>query len=235
LDSVAVKMYAGVGDDGLGLGNEENAENVFGALANPILGTWAGPVLFLAIFASSVASLQTTFLPAARAMLAMGVYKAFPERLAAVHPRTLVPVFATVVAGVVTGVFYTVTSLLSEKVLLDTIAALGIMICWYYGITAFACVWYFRRELFTSGQNIVFKLLFPVLGGAMLATVFVVSVGESMDPENGSGASIGGIGLVFFMGFGILLLGAVLMMLQRFRSPDFFEGGTLSRSTSTGD
>ena len=66
LIAVAVMMYAGVGFEGLGLGNEENADNVFGALADPVLG-WAGPLLFLAVLASSVASLQTTFLPAARA------------------------------------------------------------------------------------------------------------------------------------------------------------------------
>ena len=233
LVAVAVMMYAGVGDSGLGLGNEEHADNVFGALADPVLGGWAGPLLFLAILASSVASLQTTFLPAARAMLAMGAYGAFPERFSSVSPRFLVPVFSTVVAGVITGIFYTVVSLLSESVLLDTIAALGIMICWYYGITAFACVWYFRHELFTSVHNVVFKFLFPLIGGLILATVFVISVEESMNPENGSGAAVGGIGLVFFMGFGILLLGAVLMMVWRFRNPAFFEGLTLARSTST--
>ncbi len=228
----AVMMYAGVGDTDLGLGNEENADNVFGALADPVMGSWFGPLLFLAVLASSVASLQTTFLPAARAMLAMGAYRAFPERFAEVSPRFLVPTFATVVAGVVTGVFYTIVSLLSEEVLLDTIAALGIMICWYYGITAFACVWYFRRELFSSVHNVVFKLIFPSLGGVMLATVFVISIRESMNPENASGGDIGGIGLVFFMGFGILLLGAVLMVIWRFRRPDFFEGQTLARTTS---
>ncbi|MGW6374895.1 APC family permease [Rhodococcus sp. NPDC055112] len=231
LVAVAVMMYAGVGEEGLGLGNPDNSENVFGALAEPVLGHWAGLLLFLAVFASSVASLQTTFLPAARTMLAMGAYKAFPRKLAEVNPRFLVPTYATVVAGVVTGVFYTVVSLLSERALLDTIAALGIMICWYYGITAFACVWYFRHELFTSARNIVFKFLFPLLGGIMLATVFVISVGESMDPENGSGASIGGIGLVFFMGFGVLLLGAVLMLVMRLRQPDYFLGRTLTRDT----
>ena len=184
------------------------------------------------MLASSVASLQTTFLPAARAMLAMGAYGAFPKRFASVSPRFLVPGYATVAAGVVTGVFYTLVSLLSERVLLDTIAALGIMICWYYGITAFACVWYFRRELFDNVHNVVFKFLFPLLGGIMLATVFVISVGESMNPENGSGASIGGIGLVFYMGFGIPLLGAVLMVIWRFRSPTFFEGRTIPRAAS---
>lgn len=232
LVAVAVMMYAGIGDTGLGLGNADNADNVFGALATPVLGTWGGLLLFLAVFASSVASLQTTFLPAARAMLAMGAYGAFPKKFSEVSPRFLVPAYATVVAGVVTGVFYTVVSLLSESTLLDTIAALGIMICWYYGITAFACVWYFRHELFDNAHNFVFKLLFPLVGALMLTAVFVISVKESMDPENGSGASIGGIGLVFYMGFGILLLGAALMLVMRVRSPDFFEGRTLPRDAS---
>ncbi len=229
LVSVAVMMYAGIGTDGLGLGNEDNAANVFGALADPVLGPAGGLVLYLAVFASSVASLQTTFLPAARAMLAMGAYGAFPAKFAEVSPRFLTPSFSTAVAGIVTGTFYTVVSLLSESVLLDTIAALGIMICWYYGITAFACVWYFRRELFSSVHNIVFKFLFPLLGGIILAAVFVISVKESMNPDNGSGASLGGIGLVFFLGFGLLALGAVLMAVMRTRSPAFFRGQTISR------
>ncbi|MCF6385613.1 APC family permease [Mycobacterium sp. MBM] len=231
LIAVAVMMYAGIGAEGLGLGNPDNSENVFGALADPVLGPWFGPLLYLAVFASSVASLQTTFLPAARAMLAMGAYKAFPARFAEVSPRFLTPVYSTVVAGVLTGGFYTVVKLLSDNALWDTIAALGIMICWYYGITAFACVWFFRRELFDSAHNIVFKFVFPLLGGLMLATVFVIAIGESMNPENGSGAAIGGIGLVFFIGFGILALGAVLMLVMRSQRPDFFTGQTLRRDT----
>ncbi|QIS04217.1 amino acid permease [Nocardia brasiliensis] len=224
LVAVAVMMYAGVGESGLGLGNAANADNVFGALADPVLG-WAGPLLLLGVLASSVASLQTTFLPAARTLLAMGAYGAFPKRFAAVSPRFRVPAFSTVVAGIVTGIFYTLVTLLSEHTLMDTVAALGIMICWYYGITAFACVWHFRAELFSSARNIVFKFTFPLLGGLLLLAVFGVSVRESMDPDNGSGASIGGIGLVFFMGFGMLCLGAVLMLVARWWSPGFFRDG----------
>lgn len=231
LVAVAAMMYAGVGDTGLGLGNPDNSENVFGALAEPILSHWGGMLLFLAVLASSAASLQTTFLPAARTMLAMGAYGAFPKRLSRINPRFLVPTYATVVAGVLTGAFYTIVTLLSEHTLLDTIAALGIMICWYYGITAFACVWYFRHELFSSVRNFVFKLLFPLLGGIMLLVVFAISVVESMNPENGSGTAIGGIGLVFYMGFGLLALGVVLMFVMRARSPEFFRGEVLNRST----
>jgi hypothetical protein len=61
----------------------------------------------------------------------------------------------------------------------------------------------------------------------------VISIQESMNPDNGSGASIGGIGLVFFMGFGLLLLGAVLMFVMRSRSPAFFTGATMDRAVNT--
>lgn len=232
LVAVAVMMFAGIGDTDLGLANENNKDNVFGALANPVLGSWFGPLLLLAIFASAIASLQTTSLPAARTMLAMGTYGAFPKRFASVSPRFLTPTFSTVVAGVVTAAFYTIVSLLSDRTLLDTIAALGIMICWYYGITAFACVWYFRAELFQNAHNLVYKFLFPLLGGLMLAAVFVISVQESMDPEKtGSGASIGGIGLVFYLGFGILAFGALLMGIMRWYQPAFFRGELLTMDT----
>ena len=33
----------------------------------------------------------------------------------------------------------------------------------YYGLTAFACIRYFRHELFVNAQSFVFKLLFPLL------------------------------------------------------------------------
>ncbi|WP_067695570.1 APC family permease [Nocardia jejuensis] len=230
--AVSLMWYAGVGDTGVGLGNPENADNVFGALSEPVLGGNGQLLLYLAVLVSTIASLQATFLPAARAMLAMGTYGALPERFSTVSPTYRVPRFATAVAAVVAGAFYALTALLSEHVLRDTIAALGIMICWYYGITAFAAVWYFRRHWFDSARDFLFKLLFPLLGGAMLLIVFTISVSESLDPDTGSGAEIFGVGLVFYLGFGILVLGAVLMMIQRRRDPEFFTGRTLPRAVS---
>jgi len=231
LVAVAVLMYAGAGTEGIGLANSDNSDNVFKPLADPVMGKWVGLLLFLAIFASSTASLQTTFLPAARTMLAMGAYKAFPTKFASVNPRFLVPTYSTVAAGIITAVFYTVMKIASEKALTDTVAALGIMICWYYGITAFACVWFFRKELFDNLHNIVFKLIFPVIGGAILIYVFCLSVDESLYPANYSGASLFGVSLVFFVSMGLLIVGAVLMVVWRVRSPDFFQGRTLTRDT----
>lgn len=233
LVTVAAMMYAGVGDTGLGLSNPDTADNVFAALAGPVLGGPGGMLLFLAVVASSVASLQTTLLPAARTMLAMGSYGAFPRSLAATHPRFHVPSRAVVVAGAATAVFYTVTMYLSERVLYDMVASLGILICFYYGITAFACAWFFRRSL-RGPRDAVFRLVFPVAGGLMLLGVFGVSVYDSMDPAYGSGSSVGGVGLVFVMACGILAAGAVLMAATRLRSPEYFRTGVAPAAPEEG-
>jgi amino acid transporter len=231
LVAVATQMYAGVGTSGLGLGNEEIADNVFGALAQPILGDPLHLFLFLAVLASSAASLITTFLPTSRTMLAMGAYKAFPSRFANVHPRYLTPSYATIAAGVGAAVFYSLLTFVSENVLTDTIYSLGIMICFYYGLTAFACIWYFRHELFVDAQSVIFKFLFPLLGGLGLLAVFVITLRDSASPDYGSGAEIAGVGLVLILGLGLILVGVALMLIRRAQEPAFFRGETLRKDT----
>lgn len=227
--SIAVQMYAGV--DEQGLGNEAISENVFGAIAEPILGQPLDLVLFLSVLASCAASLITTFLPTSRTMLAMGTYRAFPSRFAEVHPEHKTPAFATLAAGISAGIFYAVLTFVSDRVLLDTIYSLGIMICFYYGLTAFACIWYFRKEMFNTPRDAIFKFLFPLLGGLGLAFVFIVTLRDSASPDYGSGASIGGVGLVLILGLGLILLGLVFMAIQRGKDPAFFRGETLAHDT----
>lgn len=231
LIAVSSQMFAGIGADGLGLGNPDTADNVFAVLAEPVLGALAF-LLFLAVLASSASSLQTTFLPAARTMLAMSHYKAAPESFSRVHPRFQSPTFATLFSGVATAIFYSVMTFVSENVLIDTIYALGLMIAFYYSLTAFACVWYFRGELLASFKNFVYKGLFPALGGTMLALLFFKTAVDTWDPAYGSGGAIFGIGTVFVIGVGLLLLGVVLMFVWQSRAPGFFRGETLGRDTA---
>lgn len=230
LISVAVLLFAGLGDTGLGLNNEEIADNVFVALASPVLGPLA-VLMSLAVLTSSAASLQSTFLSPTRTMLAMGHYEALPEKYAGVHERFKSPVYATVVAGVVATVFYASMRLISENVLQDTILTLGLMICFYYGITAFSCVWYFRKTAFDSARNIFFQFVSPLVGGAALAAVFVKTLVDSADPEYGSGSSVAGLGTVFVIGVGILLAGVAIMLYMAKVKPAFFRGETLNEDT----
>ncbi len=231
LVAVSAQMFAGTGEEGLGLGNAETADNVFAALADPVLGGTLGLLLFLAVLASSTSSLQTTFIPAARTMLAMSVYKALPDRLAKIHPTHHIPSYATLVSGIGTAIFYTVMTFASEDVLVDTILALGLMICFYYGLTAFAAAWYFRNDVTSSAKDLLLKGVAPVLGGLVLAAVFVKLVIDTKDPDYGSGGSIFGLGTVFVLGVGILLLGVVVMFVWQAKAPAFFRGETLKKDT----
>lgn len=234
LTAVAIVMWAGTGTTGLGAGNPDNQESIFAALSFPVLGPFA-LLIYVAVLASSFASLQSTMVGPARTLLAMGHYRALPPRFAAISPRFQSPSTATVASAIAAGAFYIVTRIISENALWDTITALGLMICFYYGVTAVACIWYFRAELFASGHNIIYKFLFPTLGGGFLLLMFVITAYDSMDPSYGSGSSIFGIGSVFVLGMGVLGLGVAIMAFTRIAHPAFFKGETLARITSVND
>lgn len=122
-------------------------------------------------------------------------------------------------------------TLISDSVLVDTIFALGMMICFYYGLTSYACVWYFRRELTHSVRDFLFKGVFPLTGAVLLTLVFAKTAVDTWDPDYGSGTSLFGIGTVFLIGFGLLLLGVVLMFVWQYRAPAYFRGQTLRHDT----
>ena len=224
--AVALIMFAGVGSGELGLGNEDIQENVFFHLSGPILGPLAF-LVSLAVLTSSASSLQSTFVGPARTLLAMGHYGALPGSFAKVSPRFFTPGYATIISAIVASAFYAIMRVVSENTLWDTILTLGMMICFYYGITAFACVWYFRRQWFDSVRNVFFTFLFPLVGGIILAVLFVTTLIDSMDPAYGSGAEIGGVGIVFILGILIIVVGIAVMIWNAIRRPAFFRGETL--------
>lgn len=229
--SVAAMAYAGLGQTGLGLGSESNADDVFFALKDSIFGPWAW-LLVVAVMISAISSTQTTILPTARGTLAMAAYKALPERFGKVHPRFQTPGFATFVMGTVSIVFYVGMTLISENILADTILSLGLAIAFYYGITGYACVWFFRRDLLRSAREFFFKGLFPLLGALMLSAVFVQSLFDMIQPDYGY-TVLFGVGGVFVVGVGALLMGVVIMFIWSLfaGSRPFFRGESLNRET----
>ena len=229
--TVAAMMYAGLGETGTGLGNEANADDFFLAIKDGLLGP-LGWVLVVAVLISAVSSTQTTILPTARGTLSMAVYRALPARFKTVHPRYKTPSFSTLVMGVVASAYYVGMSLISDNILQDSILSLGLAIAFYYAITGYACVWYFRRELFASPRNVVYKFLLPLLGALMLTYAFVQSAIDMYDVDYGNTVLLG-IGGTFVVGIGALSIGVVLMLIWFAfpRSKRFFRGESLNRDT----
>ncbi len=226
LFTVAMVAYAGTGRSGLG--SPKNADDIFAVIGVPLLGA-AAPILTAVVLISAAASLQTTIMPTARGTLAMAVYKALPARFAQVN-RFQSPSFSTVMMGVVGGTFYVGFKLISDNILQDTILSIGLAIAFYYGITAFAAAWYFRREAMRNVRDFFVLFFFPLVGGLILAAVFVKSAWDMLDPDYGY-TTLFGIGGVFVMGVGSLLVGVLFMLLWQWRAPAFFRGETLHHDT----
>jgi amino acid transporter len=223
LVTVATQAAAGVGSHGIGLGNEDNSSEALSPVAGAILGGFWGKALILAVLSSSAASAQTTILPAARSTLAMATNRALPKRFAHMHPRFQTPSFSTWTIGVVAIVFYAALSLIKDGAYLgDLILCLGFLIAWYYGLTGFASVWFFRRELGRSFSDLMLKGILPLLGGVLLLGAFVKSAYDLYTGE--SSTTIFGIAGAFVLGIGSLVLGVVLMMIYNVVQPSYFKG-----------
>ncbi len=231
--SIATVAFAGVSTDGTGLGNENNADDVFAAIGQSVFGDSGfgklmEALLVITVLTSASASTQTTILPTARTTLSMGAYRAIPSRFARVHPRYLTPSDSTLWMGGVSIVFYVLLTLTSENILADSIAAVGLLIAFYYGLTGFACVWYYRHTLTHSLRDFVMRGVIPLLGGVILLAAFVIASYQYADPEYGY-TKLLGIGGVFVLGIGSLLLGVVFMYVWQARSPSYFRGETLPK------
>ncbi|MEV8337310.1 APC family permease [Leucobacter sp. NPDC077196] len=233
--ATATVAFAGVGDGPTGLGNSAIVENVFAALAHPVMGP-AAILLSLAILVSAMASINSTAISPARTLLAMAHYRALPAAIKRVHPKYKSPHVALMLSSIVASVFYAVMRFISEDVLWDTITALGMMVCFYYGITALASPWYFRKTAVQEGVgSIISKIVLPGLGGVLLLIVFVKTTIDAMSPDAGSGSNIAGVGLVGIIGVAVLGIGVVLMLLQAKASPEFFRGRVLARVDASED
>jgi amino acid transporter len=216
--AVAAQAYAGV--DNL----IANQEDVLSSLGEEVFGAPLDKILIIAVLSSAAASTQTTILPTARTTLSMARSNAMPKSLGRVHPRFLTPHISTVLMGIASIVWYVGLTLVSEDILFDSLAALGLMISFYIGLTGFACAIYYRRETFRSVKNFFFVGLGPLIGGLILFYLLIKNGIELSDPANSeSGNSWFGIGPPLVIAAFFLILGVLLMFVQWRKVPAFFK------------
>jgi amino acid transporter len=219
--SVAVVAYAGLDV----LADYDDDDAIFATLGADVLGSPWDKIVILAIMTSAIASTQTTIIPSSRTSFSMARQKALPHAFAAIHPRFHTPWFSTAVIAGLAIVWYVPLNILSENFLFDTLSALSLMIAFYYALTGFACVVYYRRELTKSVKNFFFIGVGPLVGGVILGYLFVKSAIDLFDPANSySEQDILGMGVPFVIGMGFLLLGLVLLIVWRLAGNEAFFG-----------
>ncbi len=86
------------------------------------------------------------------------------------------------------------------------------------------------RSLFDSMRHFLMRGLLPFLGGVAMTWAFGQSAWDMFD-ENYGETSIGGVGGVFILGVGMLVLGVPLMLACYAHRKEFFQGKTLTAET----
>ncbi len=235
LVAVAAQAYAGDGTTGIGLGNEENTDDVLSGIGNAVLGGFWGKALILAVLSSAAASAQTTILPTARTTLSMAAYKALPATFGRVSRRFQTPTVSTWGMGIVSVLFYAALTLYNEgNALFDLILSIGLLIAFYYGLTGLASAWHFRHELRNDAKTLWLKGILPALGGVILLAAFVKSAIDMYQPDS-SYTQPFGIGGQFVLGIGSIVVGIVLMIVWNVMAPAYFRGGTMREGVAVAE
>ncbi len=246
LVTFAAQAFAGIGTKGIGLANPANSSDVLSVLGHAVFGAGAtGSVfthlLILMVLSSAAASTQTTILPTARTTLSMAAYKALPPSFAKMHRRHLTPTVSTLVMGGISIVLYAGMNYISGgNVIADAVTSCGVFIASYYGLTGFACFWYYRRNLRTSARNLWMQGILPLLGGLILYFLGGYSLWEDYDVATGNSYTtftvpglhwqVGGVFVIVLL---TSVVGFIVWAIVRISQPAFFKRQTLTRSTPT--
>ena len=134
------------------------------------LGKTGGYAATLALILSSVATLETTMLQFSRTLFAMGRDHALPNYFGQVHERTVTPVrtmYLLLVLGLALIFISSFASSIST-LLNDSVAAIAIQVCYYYGLAGLVCAWVYRDSLKTSFGTFLQYVIYPALSAIAL-------------------------------------------------------------------
>jgi amino acid transporter len=192
-------------------------------MSHAALGPFAFLIL-LAVALSAFASTQTTLIPGSRAVLSMARRGALPARFGLMHPRFKSPWVSLALLGGLAATWYLAVSSVSENAMLDGLAAIGIIVAFYYSITGIACVVYFRKHVVASMKGFLLVGVGPILGSVGLAVMLVLSIRSVSDPaKSASGQPWLGLAPPLLIVLVALVSGLVVIAWRRVNVTNYFK------------
>ncbi|WP_432010341.1 APC family permease [Streptomyces cucumeris] len=133
---------------------------------------WASLPL-LALMFSAVASVQSSVIPTARGLLAMGRDRTMGRVWTRIHPRYGTPAAGTVlVMAIATGVALLALAIPKlNDMILAAVNSIGLVVALYYGLTAIACAVRFRSALRQGPREAVLAVGVPGASGVALLVI----------------------------------------------------------------
>jgi amino acid transporter len=168
----------------LGLTDAEIAEyntNVIFALAEKLLGKELGYLAIIAVLLSTIWTIETQIIQFTRTMFAKSRSWVLHERYGRLHPTWQTPHIAIFFVWIVGIAMLYASSYLPtvNEILQTSISAMGYQICFYLGLTGFACAWYFRDAIKSNFRTSLTKVIWPFVSSSFLLFVLVYSIIDS--------------------------------------------------------
>ncbi len=153
-----------------------------------------GDIAILAVIISTVATLETSLLQASRTLYSMGRDRVIGPKFGDLHPKYKTPWLAGIVIGIVALLLFVLSSFSSgiNSLMTDAINAIGLQIAFYYGLTGYACAWYYRHTLRKNAKNLWMRGIWPTLSATFLWFVALYDI-----PQLGWTTDIVGLGTLF--------------------------------------
>lgn len=173
-------------------------------LAERVLPAPFSYLAVLAVVLSAVGTLETQILQFTRSLFAMARDGHFHPRLARLHPQWRTPHLATLLIWMIGIGFLAASSVLPSvgRILESSIAAIGLQISTYLGLTGLASAWHFRDRLGGPWRAALTMVVWPLVSAVALVLVALVSLPD--------------LGLMTVMtGFGCLAFGLLPYRLLR--------------------
>ncbi len=189
--------------------------------AQQAAGHWAGYVMLVAVLSSTVATTQTTLLPAARITLSMSRDRVFPSVFGTIQGKLKTPMVGTLILAFISlfGIILVSNVSSVSNVFSNLISSIGVLIAFYYGVTGVTCAWAYRRVAFQRSSFFFTGILLPLLGGLVLLLV-------GIDVIKTAGWSGAGADII------TLVLGVPLVIIARYTTRgDFFKQKMVSYDT----
>jgi amino acid transporter len=139
------------------------------------LGRTGALAASFAVMLSSAATLETQMLQFSRTLFAMGRDGSLPRVFGDIDKRTRTPVKAMYLQIGVGLVLMALASLLPtvSVILADSVKAIALQVCYYYGVAGFACAWLYRGALLKKPGHFLTYVLFPGVSAAVLIVLAI--------------------------------------------------------------
>jgi len=182
-------------------------------------GGWA-KVMALSLALSVIGSTGTAVVILARMTYGMAIHRVLPPVLGNVNRRFSTPVVASVVIGLIliiaTWVYLLSTSV--ATVFGDVINITGILYAFFYVLTAFAAMTYYRRRVFSNIWDGLLVGILPLAAAGFLIWIVVKSLGTAPWSQRWSVIGIVGVGVIM-LGVARFVLRSQFFHIQREVAP----------------